>query len=69
MKIGKRILELRKKQNITQEQLAEKFDITRQTISHLPKLRNWRGMFSERQDIQKSLKKSWRNIWELNSVR
>lgn len=34
MKIGKRILELRKKQNITQEQLAEKLDVTRQTISN-----------------------------------
>lgn len=34
MKIGKRILELRKKQNITQEQLAEKLNVTRQTISN-----------------------------------
>lgn len=33
MKIGKKISELRKKKSITQYQLAEKLDVTRQTIS------------------------------------
>ena len=33
MEIGNRILELRKKRNITQEQLAEKVGVSRQTIS------------------------------------
>lgn len=34
MKFGKRIIELRKKKNITQEQLAKKLEVTRQTISN-----------------------------------
>ena len=34
MKIGERILELRKSMNITQEELAEKVGVTRQTISN-----------------------------------
>ena len=33
MEIGNKILELRKKENISQEQLAEKMNVTRQTIS------------------------------------
>ena len=33
MQIGNKILELRKKENLSQEQLAEKMDVTRQTIS------------------------------------
>ena len=33
MDLGKKILELRKKENISQEQLAEKLHVTRQTIS------------------------------------
>ena len=33
MDLGKKILELRKKENLTQEQLAEKINVTRQTIS------------------------------------
>lgn len=33
MEIGNKILELRKKQNMTQEQLAEKLKVSRQTIS------------------------------------
>ncbi len=33
MKLGNKILELRKKENLSQEQLAEKMDVTRQTIS------------------------------------
>ena len=33
MELGNKILELRKKQNITQEELAEKIGVTRQTIS------------------------------------
>ena len=33
MDLGKKILELRKKQNLSQEQLAEKMNVTRQTIS------------------------------------
>lgn len=33
MEIGKKILELRKKVNLSQEQLAEKINVTRQTIS------------------------------------
>lgn len=34
MKFGKRITELRKKENITQEQLAKMLEVTRQTISN-----------------------------------
>ena len=33
MELGNKILELRKKLNLSQEQLAEKMDVTRQTIS------------------------------------
>ena len=33
MDLGKKILELRKKENLSQEQLAEKMNVTRQTIS------------------------------------
>lgn len=33
MQIGKKISELRKKNNLSQEELAEKMDVTRQTIS------------------------------------
>jgi len=33
MEIGSKILELRKKANLSQEQLAEKMNVTRQTIS------------------------------------
>ena len=33
MEIGNKILELRKKANLSQEQLAEKMNVTRQTIS------------------------------------
>lgn len=33
MELGNKILELRKKNNLSQEQLAEKLDVTRQTIS------------------------------------
>lgn len=33
MEIGNKIFELRKKNNLSQEQLAEKMDVTRQTIS------------------------------------
>ena len=33
MDLGKKILELRKKENFSQEQLAEKMNVTRQTIS------------------------------------
>ena len=33
MDLGKKILELRKKENLSQEQLAEKMSVTRQTIS------------------------------------
>lgn len=33
MKIGEKISELRKKNNLTQEELAEKLSVTRQTIS------------------------------------
>ena len=33
MSLGKKIFEFRKKRNITQEQLAEKLNVTRQTIS------------------------------------
>ena len=33
MKIGEKISELRKKNNLTQEELAEKLNVTRQTIS------------------------------------
>lgn len=33
MEIGNKILELRKKKNLSQEQLAEKINVTRQTIS------------------------------------
>ena len=33
MEIGNKILELRKKENLSQEQLAEKMNVTRQTIS------------------------------------
>ena len=33
MDLGKKILELRKKENLSQEQLAEKINVTRQTIS------------------------------------
>ena len=33
MELGNKILELRKKENLSQEQLAEKLDVTRQTIS------------------------------------
>lgn len=33
MNLGKKILELRKKENLSQEQLAEKMKVTRQTIS------------------------------------
>ena len=33
MEIGNKILELRKNANLSQEQLAEKMDVTRQTIS------------------------------------
>ena len=33
MILGKKILELRKKENLSQEQLAEKMNVTRQTIS------------------------------------
>ena len=34
MKLGKKILELRKKKGLSQEQLGEKVDVTRQTISN-----------------------------------
>ena len=33
MDLGKKIQELRKKENLSQEQLAEKMNVTRQTIS------------------------------------
>lgn len=33
MSLGSKILELRKKQNLSQEQLAEQLNVTRQTIS------------------------------------
>ena len=33
MELGNKILELRKKENLSQEQLAEKLNVTRQTIS------------------------------------
>ena len=33
MDLGKKILELRKKENLSQEQLSEKMNVTRQTIS------------------------------------
>ena len=33
MDLGKKILELRKKENLSQEQLAKKMNVTRQTIS------------------------------------
>lgn len=33
MELGNKILELRKKANLSQEQLAEKIKVTRQTIS------------------------------------
>ena len=35
MDLGKKIQELRKKENLSQEQLAEKMNVTRQTISIL----------------------------------
>ena len=57
MKIGKRILELRKKQNITQEQLAEKLDVTRQTIS------NWE-LGITKPDIEQIIKIS--NIFKIS---
>ena len=34
MKLGKKILELRKKKGFSQEQLGEKINVTRQTISN-----------------------------------
>ena len=34
MKLGDKILELRKKQGLSQEELGEKIDVTRQTISN-----------------------------------
>ena len=34
MKLGDKILELRKKQGLSQEQLGEKINVTRQTISN-----------------------------------
>ena len=34
MELGNKILELRKKENLSQEQLAEKMNVTRQTISN-----------------------------------
>ena len=34
MELGKRITEIRKENNMTQEELAEKFHVTRQTISN-----------------------------------
>ncbi|MBR6690187.1 MAG: helix-turn-helix transcriptional regulator, partial [Bacilli bacterium] len=34
MKLGKKILELRKKKGLSQEQLGEKVNVTRQTISN-----------------------------------
>lgn len=34
MLLGNKILELRKKQGLSQEQLGEKVDVTRQTISN-----------------------------------
>lgn len=34
MKLGEKILKLRKKQGLSQEQLSEKIDVTRQTISN-----------------------------------
>ena len=34
MELGKRITEIRKQNNMTQEDLAEKFHVTRQTISN-----------------------------------
>ena len=33
MDLGKKILELRKKENLSQEQLAEKMNVTRQSVS------------------------------------
>lgn len=33
MELGNKILELRKQKNLSQEQLAEKLNVTRQTIS------------------------------------
>lgn len=37
MTLGKKIIELRKKRNLTQEQLAEKLGVTRQTLSNWEK--------------------------------
>ena len=34
MDLGKKIIEMRKKAKLSQEQLAEKLDVTRQTISN-----------------------------------
>ena len=34
MKLGEKILELRKRNNLSQEQLGEKINVTRQTISN-----------------------------------
>ena len=37
MTLGNKIVELRKKRNLTQEQLSEKLGITRQTLSNWEK--------------------------------
>ena len=34
MKLGKKILELRKKEGLSQEELGERINVTRQTISN-----------------------------------
>jgi len=51
MEIGKRIIELRKKENMTQEQLANRLDVTRQTIS------NWESNITN-PDINQALELS-----------
>ena len=33
MNLGEKIIELRKKENLTQEKLAEKMEVTRQSVS------------------------------------
>jgi len=54
MALGQNILELRKKQGLSQEQLGEKIDVTRQTIS------NWElGETQPNPEQLKLLSKTW----------
>lgn len=57
MKFGKRITELRKKENITQEQLARDLGVTRQTIS------NWESNITS-PDVNQTLELS--KIFKVN---